>query len=466
MNRSLRNSVLALAVGLSLSHNGTAAETLFSWPERGTVVTTKPVSEDNTGAESLESLIQQAESLPAPSDVYQLPLNTASGSERDGNSVNGQYQYLSAQPGPSAIDSPSPGEIEYEQAESGNQFTVSDPHSNPIDDAFLAGNIASWRPLFFPSQMLQSGLFVGGETTFLTAGRESYQRVAVDSLVSSASISGQNGSGLGAGGRGWVGLRSGKTGFIATAWHFNDENTDVPGALFGNNAAGLARIYNLQATTVDLELFQEFCFMQSTIRTTLGGRYADLKRRGYSTGFGTMEKADVFAGSHGAAEMSGWGLTGSLAGYHPLRRPFKQCTEFDQCASPWSFQWLVRGAVIDAEALVSARTEAQVSHSAGVARSADGAISAWEGVMSSGMLQLGIGYRRPLQCLPAFLDFASGFEGHIQQTGKVGVSSTSSAFLQGNDGSSDFGATSTAISHVNTRDIVLTGFFMRWSLNY
>ena len=501
MNGSLRKAAMVLATGLSLSQNGWATEPAFQWPEPGTVVTTKPDNEDEAnnaksrnlgpdsfsisalvqesvpevipqpqavinGGESRGSVVQQPEPLPAPTEFYQLPPNAALGTAGNGSSINGDYGYLQPQAVQSSPYSYSPAEPEYEPAESVNQFTVTEPPSNPIDDAFLAGNIANWRPLFVPSQMVQSGLFVGGETTFLTVGRESYQSVAIDSLISSASIAGQNASGFGAGGRGWVGLRSGKTGFIATAWHFNDENANVPGTLFGENAVGLARIYDLQATTVDLELFQEFCFVRSTIRTTLGGRYTDLRRRGYTTGLGKMEKADVFAGSHGAAEMTGWGLTGSLAGYHPLRRPFKHYNDAEQCVSPWSFQWLIRGAVIDGEALVSARTEAQVSHSAGVARSADGAIADWEGVMSSGMLQLGIGYRRPLQCLPAFLDFTSGFEGHIQQAGKVGVTSTSNAFLQGNDGSSDFGASSTAISNVNARDIVLTGFFMRWSLNY
>ena len=500
MNRSLWKANLAFAIGLTLSHNGAVAQNTFTWPEPGTVVTTKPNNAESPsgtdsiviGADSLpyyesdqdvdlksdalpytvktrvrsgESLVQQAEPLPPPAEGYQLPPSMSKAPEWESDSDNETYEYLPPQAGPSARYSQSPPGPEYEQAKPSNQFTVTE-EPNSIDDAFTASNIASWKPFFLASQMMNGGLFVGGETTFLTVGRESYQSVAVDSLISTNSISGQNESGLGAGGRGWIGLRSGKSGFVATAWHFNDENSDVPGSMFGKDAAGLSTVYDLQATTVDLELFQEFCFMQSQLRATLGGRYADLTRRGYTTAFGTMEKADVFAGSHGVAEMSGWGLTGSLAGYHPLRRPFMNCNEHGHCASPWSFQWLIRGAVIDGEALVSARTEAQISHGTGVARSVDGAIAEWEGVMSSGMLQLGIGYRRPLYCMPAMLDFATGFEGHMQQTGKVGVRSSSNAFLMGSEGSSAFGADATAISSVNTRDIVLTGFFVRWALNY
>lgn len=503
MNRSLRKAALALTISLTFSQHAAAADGPFTWPEPGTVVTTLPGSVDNLSGNRSEikisdptfyydlnqeseettdakifieknrrSLVQQAEPLPAPLEGYQLPLDSSPPPETVQNPINEGYRYLPLQATPSSQYTQSPPEPEYDQsnpgydqAKSPNQFTVSDEVVSG-DAAFMASNIASWSPLFLPSQMMRGGLFVGGETTFLTVGRESYQSVEIDSLISTASIAGQNESGLGAGGRGWVGLRAGNSGVIATAWHFNDENSDVPGSLFGKNAVGLARVYDLQATTVDLELFQEFCVMQSTVRATLGGRYADFQRRGYTTAFGTMDKADVFAGSHGVAEMSGWGLTGSLAGSHPLRRPFAQCKEAEHCVSPWAFQWLVRGSVIDGDALVSARTEAQVSHSAGVARSVDGAIAEWSGVMSSGTLQLGIGYRRPLVCIPAMLDFATGFEGQLQQTGKVGVSSSSDAFLQGNDGSSDFGAASTAVSIVNSRDIVLTGFFMRWALNY
>lgn len=502
MEISLRKVFLAVTAGLTLSQGNASAETTFTWPEPGTVVTTKPdeaqvkgeKSNGRISPESLafydinqegdelveqepqrdvansgrrDSLVQSAEPLPNPLEGYSFPVEEAKTVlEAPSNLPRGDYEILPPQSRPPARYVQPHSEPVEEQEESTTKFTVSDLQEAAIEDPYLPRNIEAWRPLYIPGQMLASGIFVGGETTFLTAGRESYQSVAIDSLVSSASVTGENSSGLGAGGRGWVGMRSGKTGFIATAWHFNDENSDSPGTMFGKDSASLARIYKLQATTVDLELFQEFCIMNSMLRATLGGRYADYRRRGYTSGFGTMEKADVFAGSHGATEMSGWGLTGSLAGYHPLHRPFLKHRDLEHCPTPWSFQWLLRGSVIDGEAIASARTEAQISHQLGVSRSVDGVIADWEGVMSSGMLQLGIGYRRPLMCMPAMLDFATGFEGHIQQTGKVGAESTSYAYLQGNDGSSNFGAVSVANSRVNTRDLVLTGFFVRWALNY
>jgi len=42
MNSSLRKVVLAVTAGFTLSQGGASAETTFTWPEPGTVVTTKP----------------------------------------------------------------------------------------------------------------------------------------------------------------------------------------------------------------------------------------------------------------------------------------------------------------------------------------------------------------------------------------------------------------------------------------
>lgn len=501
MDVSLRTVFLAVAVGLTLPLGRGSAETTFLWPEPGAVVTTKPhvgqekgerragqITADSLAfpninqeaneleeqrsqsrgdnAERQERSPQGVELLPNPVEGYQLPTDDPETVLLAPSNSILQDEILPPQSQTTTRDFVPQSEPVQEYQEGSAKFTVSDSQESALDDPFSPRNINAWRPLNFAGQLVAGGLFVGGETTFLTASRENYQSVAIDSLVSSASLAGENSSGYGAGGRGWIGMRSGKTGFVATAWHFHEGNSNSPGTMFGKDSASPATIYNLQATTVDLELFQEFCIMNSSLRVSFGGRYADYRRRGYATGFGSMEDADVFAGSHGATSMSGWGLTGSLAGYHPLRRPLTEHHDFGHCVSPWSFQWLLRGSVIDGEAIASARTEAQVSHPLGVSRSVDGTIAGWEGIMSSGMLQFGIGYRRPLVYLPAMLDFVTGFEGHIQQTGRVGAASTSYATLAGHDGASDFGAVSVADSLVNTRDLVLTGFFMRWSLNY
>lgn len=226
----------------------------------------------------------------------------------------------------------------------------------------------------------------------------------------------------------------------------------------------MASSYRFSATTVDLELFQDFCFPLSTVRATLGGRYARMQRRGLASGFGELGGANVHALSHGATEMSGWGLTASLAGQRPI------CW-LDHCGDQhrgirsrphWSLLWAVRGAVLASQAEASAHTEAQVSGDQAVAQSIDGAIGAWDGTTVHGQLQLGLQYARPLACFPANMIIASGFEGHLWQTGKVAAESESVAFLAGSP--PDFGAQALARSTANGRDIALAGFFFRVAL--
>ena len=312
------------------------------------------------------------------------------------------------------------------------------------------------------------GILAGVQGTFLAPIDDGLQAVTMTDLRTDQSYTEESHPGLGGGVRTWLGLQSGKTGFLGTYWGFETAGYAAEPMFIGKGSHGFTRNYWLRANTLDLEFFQHFCLSTCTIQASLGVRYAELQR--VSTVMGSGEVGDVSLMGHarGASSLEGWGVTAALAGNIPMKRWFHpdSC-----CPSPWSFFWRIQGAVLNADTKVQAITQVHAVppvKTFGAAYSYDEAAVVWSGNVGMGSLQLGLNYAHPLALMvcPAFLNLHAGFEGQIWQTGRGMAVSESNAFLAGYLDHASFGGEVEAYSKVNPSNVELVGFFIGVGLSY
>lgn len=312
------------------------------------------------------------------------------------------------------------------------------------------------------------GVLAGVQGTFLAPIDEGLQSVTMTDLRTDQSYSEESCPGFGGGVRTWLGMQSGKTGFLATYWSFGTSAYAADPLFIGKGRHGFTRNYWLRANTLDLEFFQQFCMSFSTIQASLGVRYAELQRVSTVMGSGDVGDVSLLGHARGASDLEGWGVTAALAGNIPLRH-WDPC---DSCGpSPWSLFWRIQGGVLNADTKVQAITQVHAIpplKTFGAAYSYDEAAVAWSGNVGMGSLQLGVNYAHPLAMMicPAFLNFHAGFEGQIWQTGRGMAISESNAFLAGYQDYSSFGGQVDAYSKVNPSNIGLVGFFLGVGLSY
>jgi len=330
---------------------------------------------------------------------------------------------------------------------------------------------------------LHAGLFVGYETTYLTVVGDSSQTVTLSDLLQDRSVSEETEVGLGLGFRTWAGLRSGNSGFRVAYWGFEEGYSSPSGVLRPFDETLFSTGYNLQAMTVDAELFQEFCLpgchpgsRDSILYTSLGVRYAELERSAHTLGLGTAGSVDLLGLAQGAMTMEGWGLTASIGGSHALRWHWLQARHApgyfapEGCSPimhPWSFVWGIRGAVLEADTSLSALTQAQANWTVDpdiADQSRDLETGTWEGTVAMGHLQLGLEYRRHLRWCPSVFTVAAGFEGQVWETGDATARSQSGAGVAGI--LPPFGGNVVATAEANDGNLGLVGGFFRAGLSY
>ena len=314
----------------------------------------------------------------------------------------------------------------------------------------------------------RGGLIGGVEATFLAPAKDSLQTLEMENLVDNSLISSQTDFGFGSGIRTWAGIQSEAVGFRATYWSFDHSYFSPQSNIDPYSSPSILNAYSLEASTIDIELLNSFCFGRSTITTSLGGRFANLDREGAITGHGKLGDVHLTGISRGIAELDGWGVVASVEGRHPLQRWFRT----EMCENPpLHLFWKLQGAGLQAETQVMAITEAHAisgGNAYAVAFSRDEALTTWDGTVLTGMLQAGLDYRIPIAAChrPTFLDLRAGFEAQIWQTGEVGAESQSDAFLVGQVNGKPLGGEVRSHSLVNPSDIGLFGFTIGASLNY
>jgi hypothetical protein len=355
-----------------------------------------------------------------------------------------------------------------------------EPHIDKYDEYEIVVAPDEWFPAegypsFFGPRIRNSmgfiakhGIVAGVQGTFLAPIDDGLQAVTMTDLRTEQSYREESHPGFGGGVRTWLGLQSGKTGFLATYWGFETSGYAAEPMFIGKGRHGFTRNYWLRANTLDLAFFQQFCLSTCTIQASLGVRYAELQRVSTVMGSGEVGEVSLMGHARGASSLEGWGVTAALAGNIPMKRWFHadSC-----CPSPWSFFWRIQGAVLNADTKVQAITQVHAIpplKTFGTAYSYDEAAVVWSGNVGMGSLQLGLNYAHPLAMLvcPAFLNFHAGFEGQIWQTGRGMAVSESNAFLAGHLNHASFGGEVEAYSKVNPGNVGLVGFFIGFGLSY
>lgn len=451
---------------------------------------------------SVESTVGPAPSAPLEAPRLSPPASPATGSRRGANATppsrNNANPTTSS---PQAVGSPtassptanaptaSPGKVTASETEptSAEVATSSVVTTEVVtqSDMLAAGfdnsqrDFSLFEPLRrFGNGCLQAGLFVGYETTYLTVVGDSSQTVTLSDLLLDTSVSQETDVGLGLGFRTWAGLRSGNSGFRVAYWGFEEGYSSPSDAIGPLGDTLFATGYNLQAKTVDAELFQQFCLpgaypgsRDSSLYTSLGVRYAELERSSHTLGRGTVGDVDLAGEAHGATMLEGWGLTASIGGSHALRWHWLHARHapgyfapegYAPIVHPWSFVWGVRGAVLQADTNVSALTEARAISFAGPSftQLSDFDADSWEGTVAMGHLQLGLEHRRHLRWCPSVLTVAAGFEGQVWETGDATARSQSAANLFPPN------ERVVATAEANDGNLGLIGGFFRAGLSY
>jgi hypothetical protein len=471
--------LLCIIISQLDSDKASAQQPAFKWPQPGEVVTTRaqvPVSESiGVGSEPevvAGNTVEEYELLPAPPYEQQIRANAILTTPE--NVAEPRYE-LDLDTGIGFTSEPDPelrNSVDYAQRDqeaptvreaigpSLNSETAFNEDSLEFCGEYFCDPVAAGHDL--PARF-----FFGSQFTFLAPTSESEQRVSLTNLKTSGVYQESLETGLSGGTRFWAGIRSGNSGVVATGWLLRSETVDLPSDVRGKDEWGFTNAYDLDAATVDIELFQSFCFFNSELRATFGGRYAEMARTGLVNGFGDIGDTSVSGLAHGATELTGWGITTSFGGRTQMGflRHFRG--EYLHCYNPWFFVWNVRGSVLDAQVTASALTEARVSNNAkmpAIASSTDGSYGTWEGMVAIGGIQIGTEYRRPVHWCHGLFSVSTGFEGQYWQTGDVMAQSKSHAYLMSS--APLFGSRVESISDVNSDDLGLAGAYLRVGLEY
>src|SRR5690606_28513138 len=183
--------------------------------------------------------------------------------------------------------------------------------------------------------------------------------------------------------------------------------------------------YYLRATTVDAELFHEFCFPQGhTFEASVGARYARLRRGAAVTGVGEVGGVDLLGLAMGWNEMEGTGVTASIGGTRPLHcGTRKGC---DPCCPPpcLNLFWNMRGSVLSADMNASGLTDANanISNQSAVARASSRDQACTDGEGDNVFLpdvQVGLEYKFGFCRIPGIFALRSGVEYPHWDTGDL-----------------------------------------------
>lgn len=314
----------------------------------------------------------------------------------------------------------------------------------------------------------RAGIIGGVQGTFLAPTKDSMLSVEMLDIVDNNRTIEESDFGFGGGVRTWLGIQSENVGFRAVYWGYDNNHYQPDEDVNGIGSAGFSNNYFLGANTLDIEMFNNYCFGLSTVRASLGARYADMERQAMILGRGKVGDVGLLGIASSQANLEGWGVVAGLEGNVPLRPWFRD----PNCGpGPCNFFWKVQGSGLAAETKAVAVTQVHVvptSELFATAYSRDEAFAGSDATLLNGMLQLGLNYRIPLsRCArPAFIDLLWAFEAQTWQTGEAAARSKSNAFLAGLYEGREFGGAVEAKSDTNPSDIGLYGFVFGASLNY
>jgi hypothetical protein len=310
-------------------------------------------------------------------------------------------------------------------------------------------------------------IFVGVEGTFLAPINEPNQSVVLTDLTSGQQFRGTSDSGLGAGLRTWLGIQQNGTGVRARYWFFGDDHNDFKPDGNVQNHPVFIESYYLRATTVDAELFHEFCFPHGhTLEASVGARYARLRRGAAVTGVGELGDVDLLGLAMGWNEMEGTGITASIGGTRPLHMGAcrKGC---DPCCPPpcLNLFWNLRGSVLWADMNTSVLTDANanINNNSAIASasSRDQAFTSIEcDTAFIGDVQVGVEYKFGFCCVPGIFSLRSGIEYQHWALADLVARSHSFAFLQEPADPPAFGGQTDARANGSDGNLDLLGFFV------
>lgn len=314
----------------------------------------------------------------------------------------------------------------------------------------------------------RSGLIGGAQGTFLAPTKDSQLSVSMIDMVNNVTRTEESDFGFGGGVRTWLGIQSENVGFRVVYWGFENNHYRPDSGTNAMGSSGFSNNYFLTANTLDIEMFNGYCFGASTVRASLGARYADMERQSMILGRGKVGDVGLLGIASSMADLQGWGVVAGLEGTIPLRPWFRD----PGCGpSPCNFFWKVQGSALAADTKAVAVTQVHVTPPEelfATAYSSDEAMAFGDSTLLVGLLQLGLDYRIPIhRChRPAFVDFMCGFEAQTWQTGEAAATSASNAFLAGAIDGNTFGGSVAATSYANPSSIGFYGFVMGMSLSY
>jgi hypothetical protein len=308
-------------------------------------------------------------------------------------------------------------------------------------------------------------IFVGVEATFLAPINEPNQSVVFTDLTNDQQFRGTSDSGLGAGLRTWLGIQQNGTGVRARYWFFGDDHNDFDPDGNPQDHPVFIESYYLRATTVDAELFHEFCFPHGhTLEASVGARYARLRRGAAVTGVGEVAGVDLLGLAMGWNEMEGTGITASIGGSRPLHCGLRKGC--DPCCPPpcLNLFWNLRGSVLLADMNTSVLTDANanINNNTTIA-SASSRDQAFTSVDCDtafiGDVQVGVEYKFGFCCVPGIFALRSGVEYQHWRLADLTARSQSFAFLQDPADPPAFGGQTDARANGSDGNLDLLGFF-------
>ncbi len=356
------------------------------------------------------------------------------------------------------------GSLEEQSISDGEAATVADPSQEEYYEMGLLGATCHQGAVWCSA----AGIVGGVQGTFLAPSKDSLLSVKMIDIVDGTTLYEESDFGFGGGTRTWLGLQAENVGFRAVYWGYENSNYNPDENVNAIATAGFANNYYLGANTFDLEMFNTYCFGMSTVRASLGARYADMERQAMILGRGKVGDVGLLGLASTKSELEGWGVVAGLEGTYPLRPWFRD----PSCGpGPCHFFWKVQGAGLTADTKAVAVTQVHAVPTTDLfatAYSRDEAWAAGESTILTGLLQLGLDYRIAIsRCYrPAYVDLMCAFEAQSWQTGEAAATSTSNAFLAGLYNGRAFGGGVEAKSNTNPNDIALYGFVFGVSLNY
>lgn len=339
------------------------------------------------------------------------------------------------------------------------------------------------------TSVISSGVYVGGELTFLSPLREPEQTVRLTDLITKNGSGQSSDSALGVGFRSWIGMTSQGRGVRATVWTFADDDVQLSPQVPMLGEPTFSSLYSLEAQTVDLEITQQFPFCGRQLDTSFGARYAHMVGQSNTVGYGDVGNGvSLYGMAMAADELEGAGFTASIGGrwdFCDCCGPSCQSCSTDAAGSAqasqescstvpgwlmgWGAFWNVRGSAIWADSTVSVLTDANAAVKGTAAATAYTRNEAYAcddrgGILGIGEVQVGVEYRRCLACVPALFFFRTGLEYQRWNIGDLSGTSSSNAYLMG--GTPIFGGRVDAVAQADNGYRDLFGISLATGLTF